>query len=98
MGSMHAEYDAMDEVAAQLRTKQETLVSTLTEANELVTALTEGSFVTDDASQTFLDAVTDFVENNKQNIENFESFATWLEGAAQTLQGTDGDLAGSVTA
>jgi uncharacterized protein YukE len=94
----HAEYGAMEECAAQLRVKQETLISTLTEMNELVAGLTDGAFVTDSASQTFADACSEFVQNNQTNLENVESFATWLEGAVATLQGTDGDLAASVSA
>ena len=73
-------------------------VTTLTEMNELVTGLTDGAFVTEQASQTFADATSEFCQNNQTNLENVESFASWLEGAAQTLQGTDTDLAGSVSA
>ena len=94
----HAEYGAMEECAAQLRTKQETLISTLTEMNELVVALTDGAFVTDSASGAFMEACGEFVQNNQTNLENVESFAAWLEGTVATFQGTDGDLAASVSA
>lgn len=97
MGAIHAEFEAMDEAAAQLRTKQEALEATLNEALELVNALTEGAFDTPEASSAFRDAVADFVESNQQNIANWESFAAWLEGAGQTLAASDGDLATSVS-
>ena len=96
MANLNVSYEEMRGAAQQLRAGQETMSGTLTELTTLVDNLVESGFQTDNASLSYRDQMGQFNTSTTEAVNALEPLAAFLEQAADTLAGSDADLANSI--
>lgn len=96
MVNMNVTYDDLRQVSAQLKNGKAELEQKLAELGSAVDNLVSNGFQTDHASHSYRDQFHQFQQGTTQAISALEGLASFLDAAAQTIEGTDTQLASSI--
>jgi WXG100 family type VII secretion target len=96
MTNLKVTYQDMTDAANKLTGGKRDIETKLHELKTLVDHLVNDGYVTDKSSKAFNDAYTEFNDGVTKTIEGLDGMSDYLSKAAQALQDTDTQLAGSI--
>jgi WXG100 family type VII secretion target len=96
MANMNVTYADMHDASSRLNRGEDEIRSNLAQLKSLVDSLISGGYVTDKSSVAFGDSYREFDDGANKTIAGLTGMSTYLKKAADSLQQTDDELAGSI--